>query len=266
MGKDEISKTTGDRQQSRSPGEGRTGGSPARNALSRGLRWAGIALLTGLVFWPVANLLVYRLVPVPFTPLMLLRLVEGEGLAKDWVPLSRISPNLRRAVIASEDGRFCDHAGFDMKELEKAWTDFQKGGRLRGASTISMQTAKNLLWWDGRNFVRKGLEAYSTALLELLWPKQRILEVYLNIVEWAPGVYGAEAAARHHFGVPAANLSTRQAALLAVVLPNPREWSAGKPGPYVSRRAGTIQARMGSVALEADGRCPPRSTTAGSGK
>ncbi|WP_413205332.1 monofunctional biosynthetic peptidoglycan transglycosylase [Rhodospirillum sp. A1_3_36] len=217
-----------------------------------------MALVCLLVIWPFVNLLAYRILPVPITPLMILRLIEGEGLTKDWVPMKAISPNLRKAVIASEDGRFCEHAGFDLKELERAWATYQKGGRLRGASTISMQTAKNLLWWDGRNLIRKGLEAYSTALMELVWPKDRILEVYLNIIEWAPGIYGAEAAARHHFGIPAADLSPRQAALLAVILPNPRKWSASKPGPYVSRRAGTIQARMGSVQLEADGRCPPR--------
>jgi monofunctional biosynthetic peptidoglycan transglycosylase len=237
----------------------RAGRYKIKGVLSQAVRWGGLALLSLLVIWPFANLLAYRVLPVPITPLMILRLIEGEGLAKDWVPMEAISPNLRKAVIASEDGRFCDHAGFDLQELEKAWTDYRQGGRLRGASTISMQTAKNLLWWDGRNLIRKGLEAYSTALLELVWPKDRILEVYLNIIEWAPGVYGAEAAAQHHFGIAAADLSPRQAALLAVILPNPREWSAGKPGPYVSRRAGTIQARMGSVRLEADGRCPSQS-------
>jgi monofunctional biosynthetic peptidoglycan transglycosylase len=249
MGKGGASITT-------SPSTSRTP-SKRRGPLARWFRRAILALGVVLVAWPLANLILYRLLPVPATPLMVLRLFEGEGWSKDWVPLSQIAPDLSRAVIASEDARFCVHSGFDLTEMRKAWETYRKGGRMRGASTISMQTAKNLMWWDGRNMLRKGLEAYATLGLELLWPKRRILEVYLNIIEWAPGVYGAEAAARHHFGVSAAKLTRRQAALLAVVLPNPREWSAGKPGPYVSGRAGTIQARMGAVALAKDGGCPP---------
>ncbi|MBK1665001.1 monofunctional biosynthetic peptidoglycan transglycosylase [Rhodospirillum rubrum] len=233
-------------------------GFPRMRTMNGRWRWRRLVLLgLFIVFlgWPLSLLMVFRLAPVPATPLMVLRLFEGEGLAKDWVPLEAIAPALRRAVIASEDGRFCQHGGFDTKELEKAWSDYQRGDRLRGASTLSMQTAKNLMLWDGRNWLRKGLEAYDTVLLEALWPKRRILEVYLNIVEWGPGIYGAEAAARHHFGVSAAALSSRQAALLAVVLPNPREWSAGRPGAYVSRRAATIQARMNAVDLGKDGAC-----------
>lgn len=187
---------------------------------------------------------VYGLVPPPTTPLMLLRWAEGDGWRRDWVPLEAISPNLRLAVLAGEDNRFCGHFGYDWVELEKAVADWKAGDRLRGASTITMQSAKNLFLWPGRDWLRKALEVPFVFWLELLVDKRRILELYLNVAEWAPGVYGAEAAARHHFGVAAAALSPRQGALLAAVLPNPREWAAGQPGSYVSKRAGTLQARV----------------------
>lgn len=187
---------------------------------------------------------VYGVLPPPITPLMLIRLVEGEGLERDWRPLEELSPRLAQAVIASEDNLFCEHFGFDLKAVEEVVADLDDGKRVRGASTITMQTAKNLFLWDGRSFVRKALEIYPTLVIELLWSKRRTMEVYLNIIEWGPGVYGAEAAAQHHFGKGAEHLSRREAALLAVVLPNPREWSAGQPGPYVRKRAGTIMARV----------------------
>ncbi len=229
-----------------------------RSWLHRLVRRAALTVALVLVVLPAFGILVYRVIPVPVTPLMLIRLVQGEGLSKDWVPLQSISPNLMRAVIASEDARFCTHPGFDLVELRKAWEDWQAGGRLRGASTITMQTAKNLFLWPGRDYLRKGLEAWITPWLDLAWPKGRILEVYLNIIEWAPGVYGAQAAARHHFNVNAADLTISQAARLAVVLPNPREWSAGSPGPYVRQRAGTIVARMASAPVDRTGAVCPR--------
>jgi monofunctional biosynthetic peptidoglycan transglycosylase len=189
-------------------------------------------------------LVVYLVVPPPPTPLMLIRLVEGEGLAKAWRPLEEIAPRLAHSVIAAEDNLFCEHHGFDLEALEEQFADLGEGKRARGASTITMQTAKNLFLWDGRGFLRKALEVYPTLLIELLWSKRRIIEIYLNVVEWGPGIYGAEAAARAHFGKGADELGRREAALLAVVLPNPRVWNAGEPGPYVRKRAGTIAARV----------------------
>lgn len=204
-------------------------------------------ILFGIIITVVALGIIYRFIPVPLTPLMVIRLFQGEGFSKDWVPLEQISPNLQRAVIAAEDGNFCLHNGFDWKALEKVYTDWQRGGRMRGGSTISQQTAKNIWLWPNSDIIRKGLEVPLTYFLERTYPKRRILEVYLNIIEWAPGVYGAEAAARKHFGTSAKNLTTRQAALMAAVLPNPRKWSASKPGPYVRQRAGLIQARAARV-------------------
>lgn len=206
-----------------------------------------LLLVLFVLLAPPVIMLAYRFVPVPFTPLMLIRLTDGYGIDKDWTPLPRISPNLQKAVMASEDAKFCLHDGFDWEALEENVGKLQRGRKSRGASTISMQTAKNLFLWPNRSFVRKGVEAYLTVWLELLLPKDRILEIYLNIAEWGKGVYGAEAAARHHFGIPAARLSPRQAALLAVTLPLPLKYNPGSPGPYVSKRAGVIQARMYAV-------------------
>lgn len=217
-------------------------------------RWMGDLLLVLFVL-PALILMLYRFVPPPVTPLMLIRVVEGHGLTKDWVPLTRISPNLQRAVIASEDAKFCQHSGFDWAAVDKALDRNARGLSLRGASTISMQTSKNLLLWPQRNFVRKGAEAYLTVWLEALLPKRRILELYLNEIEWGPGIYGAEAAARHYFGVSAAQLTSRQAALMATALPNPLNWRPDKPGAWMSERAGVIQARMNSVALGKSGPC-----------
>jgi monofunctional biosynthetic peptidoglycan transglycosylase len=198
-----------------------------------------------LVALPVL-ILIYRFVPVPLTPLMVLRQMQGEGLDKRWVDYDAISPNLRRAVLASEDARFCTHHGFDWTEIDAALNDFQSGDRLRGASTITQQTAKNLFLWPG-GWLRKIVEVYPTVLLELLWPKRRILETYLNIVEWGPGLYGAEAASRDYFGRPARTLTAPEAALMAAVLPNPRRWSPAKPTDYIRSRAATIQARMSAA-------------------
>jgi len=150
-------------------------------------------------------------------------------------------------VIAAEDNLFCEHHGFDVDSIRDALVEWTEGGRARGASTISMQTSKNLFLWPGRSALRKALEAYVTAWLEVLWPKHRIMEVYLNIAEWGPGLYGAEAAARHYFGVPAARLSRPQAARLAAVLPNPRAWSPARPTEYIRERAAVLQRRMGQL-------------------
>jgi monofunctional glycosyltransferase len=210
---------------------------------------AGIAIRTALVLMlAVAALIaVYRFVPVPLTPLMVLRQLQGEGLEKEWVGYDQLSPNLRRAVIASEDARFCQHYGFDFDAIGDAWDGYEASGRLRGASTITQQTAKNLVLWPGSDWLRKIAEIYPTVLLELLWPKQRILQTYLNIIEWGPGIYGAEAAARRYFGRSARALTASEAALMAAVLPNPRRWSPARPTDYIRSRAATILARMGAA-------------------
>lgn len=218
-----------------------------RAFLQRWRRWIlrGLAGLAALfVALPLLLTLAYAVVPPPGTPLMVLRLFEGEGLDRRWASLERISPNLRHAVIAGEDNLFCRHRGFDVASLRQAWAERQAGGRSRGASTLSMQLAKNLFLWPGGGLIRKGIEAYLTVYLETLLPKRRILELYLNVAEWGPGIYGAEAAARAHFGKSAAELSAREGALLAAVLPNPRRWSAARPTDYINRRAGTLQTRV----------------------
>jgi monofunctional biosynthetic peptidoglycan transglycosylase len=180
---------------------------------------------------------------------MLLRLVSGNGLDRNWVSLDQISPHLPRAVITAEDARFCEHKGIDWIEfqevVDQAFDDDE--GPVRGASTIPMQTAKNLFLWDGRSFLRKALELPLALWMDLVWSKRRMIEIYLNIVEWAPGVYGAEAAAQHHFKKPAAKLSKREAALLAAVLPNPIKRKAGKPSKRVRAIANRILIRMNGM-------------------
>jgi monofunctional glycosyltransferase len=196
---------------------------------------------------PPALLLVYRFLPVPLTPLMAIRLLEGEGLQKRWVALDQVAPVLPQAAVAAEDNRFCEHFGFDWEELEGQIDALLAGERARGASTITMQTAKNLFLWPGRDFVRKALEAWLTPQIELLWPKQRIMEVYLNVAELGPGIYGAEAAARAYFGKPARALSAEQASLLAAILPSPRDWSPVRPTAYLLGRARTIRNRIAQL-------------------
>jgi monofunctional glycosyltransferase len=219
-------------------------------------RWSFRAILLGLVLLSIAPVVIYRFVPPPITALMLMRRFEGEPIRKTWVPLDRISPALVRAVVASEDEKFCFHHGFDWSEMRAAWRDFRAGRRARGASTISMQTAKNVFLWPGRNIVRKGFEAYYTALIELLWSKPRIMEVYLNVIEWGHGMYGAEAAARAYFRKSAASLTPSEAAMLAAVLPNPRQFSAARPSAYVEERVAVIRSRMPAMTLPLGRGCP----------
>jgi len=200
----------------------------------------------------LGSVVLHRFIAPPTTFLMTSRALGGEGLSYRWRSLDDISPRLVQAVIASEDATFCAHRGFDMKSIERALKANDRAGqrgsgRIRGGSTISQQTAKNVFLWPGRDWVRKGLEAGYTVAIETVWGKRRIMEVYLNVAEWAPGVYGAEAAARHWFGKSAADLSAREAARLAAILPSPRRYSASAPGPYVRRRASRIQAAMGTV-------------------
>lgn len=204
---------------------------------------------------PVTWVAIYRVAPAPGTTLMMVRAAEGAHIRHRNVPISRISPHLVRAVIAAEDARFCEHNGFDVEAIQEAMERNKRGGRLRGASTISQQTAKNLFLWPARSWLRKGLETYFTGLIEFMWPKRRIMEAYLNVAEWGDGVFGAEAAAQAHFGVSAEDLTPMQAARLAAVLPNPNEWRADRPGPYVRRRAATILQRARIVGNEGLANC-----------
>lgn len=211
------------------------------------VRWTMLAVLLVVVVGPVAVVAAYRYAPPPITWLMVERLFQGRGFDRRWVPLSRISPQLVRAVIASEDSGFCQHHGFDLAAIERALHHNAVSATIRGGSTISQQTAKNVFLWPHRDWVRKGLEAWFTVLIETIWGKPRIMEVYLNSIEWGPGVYGAEAAAQRNFGTSAARLAPAQAARLAAIIPKPLAWRAASPGPYVRRRSGTIVARAGVV-------------------
>jgi monofunctional biosynthetic peptidoglycan transglycosylase len=197
-----------------------------------------------IVVAPPAVFAAYAILPPPVTPLMLMRLAAGHGLDRRWVPLDAVAPALARAVVAAEDNLFCRHWGFDTAAIGDAVDDWAAGRGMRGASTLSMQTSKNLLLWPGRTLIRKGLEAYATLWLEALLGKRRIIELYLNVAEWGPGLYGAEAAARHHFGIPAAALNRRQAALLAAALPNPQRREAGAPTPSLRHRAAVVDRRV----------------------
>ena len=194
--------------------------------------------------------LVLRFVPPPVSALMIERRIEswfGKNpytARYNWVALDKIAPVMGMAVIAAEDQNFSEHFGFDWKAIEKAMAYNEVNNRTRGASTLSQQTAKNLFLWSGRTWSRKGLEAYFTLLLEAEWPKRRILEAYLNIVEFGDGVYGAEAAAQRYFGKPAARLTSNEAALLAAVLPNPRQFKVGAPSAYVLERQQWILDQM----------------------
>jgi monofunctional biosynthetic peptidoglycan transglycosylase len=175
---------------------------------------------------------------------MLYRLTQREGMQYRWKPLSWISPFFQQAVLASEDQRFLDHNGFDFNQINEALHEYAENKPLRGASTISMQVARNLFLWQGHSWTRKALEAYYTVLLELFWNKQRILETYLNVAEWGKGIFGAEAAALHYFRCSSSAVSREQAALLAAVLPNPRKWSPLRPGSTVLKRKTFILKHM----------------------
>jgi monofunctional glycosyltransferase len=218
------------------------------------------SFIIGFVLISVLTVVLYKFVNPPITPLMVIRMVEGIGegknigIEKKWVSYDEISPNLFRALISGEDARFLIHEGIDWKAVEKAekYNEAHKGKRVHGASTISMQTAKNVFLWNGRNYIRKGLEAYFTVLIETIWGKKRILEVYANVIEWGDGIYGTEAASREHFHKSAKNLTKQEAALMAAVVPNPRRWSPDEPTGYIMKRLAFIQGRMGGIALPKD--------------
>lgn len=198
--------------------------------------------------------LIYRWVPVPVTPLMVIRYFEMEDgkIEKEWKSLDQISSNLPLAVVTSEDQKFEDHFGFDIEAIEKAtkYNAKHKGKRMKGASTISQQTAKNVFLWPSRSWIRKGFEVYFTFVIEVCWSKERIMEVYLNVIEMGPGVYGAEAAAQYYFHKPATKLTREQCALIAAILPNPIRWSAAKPTPYITRKKNWILSHMRKIELK----------------
>ena len=220
---------------------GREAGSAKRPR--RLLRRLAVAFLAFLAL-PYVVILLYAFDFVrPVSTLMLRDLVLLRGYDRQWVDFQDISPNLVRAVMMSEDGQFCRHAGIDWGEMRAVVNDALAGETTRGASTIPMQTAKNLFLWNGRSFLRKVMEMPLAVVADFVWSKRRLMEIYLNIAEWGPGIYGIEAAAQHHFKVPAAGLSRRQAALLAVSLPNPYERNASKPGRGLQRLAALIERR-----------------------
>ena len=227
-----------------------TGAPPRRR---RWWRWL-LALPLLFVAASVLQVATLRFIDPPFSAFMLSRQLEafGEGdgsfrIAYDWRDLDEISPNVPLALVASEDQNFAEHFGFDLKAIEKARKNNARGRKVRGGSTISQQTAKNLFLWSGRSYVRKGIEAWYTLLIEALWPKHRIIEVYANIAEFGDGVYGAQAPARTFSRKDASRLGAAEAARMAAVLPSPRRYSIAKPGPYVQRRTQAIQRQMRSI-------------------
>jgi monofunctional glycosyltransferase len=224
-------------------------GGPFSSA-GRILRWAFIALLIVLAL-PYGLILVYRVIDPPFSALMARQWLSGVSVRHQWVDFQNISPALPLAVVISEDAAFCRHAGVDWRAVSEAIGDAEDGEPVRGASTIPMQTAKNLFLWNGQSYLRKGLEVPLAYALSAIWPKRRVLEIYLNIAEWGPGIFGAEAAARYHFGKSAAQLGPREAALLAAALPSPKTRNAGRPKGLTARIAARIGARVGREAPEA---------------
>lgn len=214
--------------------------------VGRIIRWMVVAFFGSTILAVV----LLRFIPVYFTPLMFIRcaqqMAEGESLkmSHHWVPLEDMSPHMPVAVMASEDQRFLIHHGFDFEAIESAVEHNMKGGRKRGASTISQQTAKNVFLWPGRSWVRKGFEVYFTALIEMMWSKQRIMEVYLNSIEMGPGIYGVDAVARENFGKDARDLFRSECALIAATLPNPLKFSSKSPSAYMQKRRRQIEHQM----------------------
>lgn len=208
-----------------------------------------IAMIMVAVAYHLLLILAYRFIDPPGSNLILATYIKTGQVEHQWVPIEKISKRLIGAVITSEDSRFCRHWGVDWRELGNAMARSGKNGP-RGASTISMQTAKNVFLWPSRSYVRKVLEFPLALTMDFVWPKRRMLEIYLNIAEWGPGVFGAEAAARKHFKKSAAKLTTREAALLAASLPNPYIRRAARPGPKTRKHAGRVQKRMGSGELD----------------
>lgn len=214
--------------------------------------WFLLKFILGLILFSLGLTIAYRFVPVPVTATMLM---DGRGITKDWESLAHIDRNLVRAVIASEDGKFCQHDGFDREAIEKAMARNARGGRIRGGSTISQQTAKNVFLWQGGGYFRKGLEVWFTFLIEKLWGKRRIMEVYLNVAETGIGTYGAEAGAQRYFHHSAARLTPVESGRMAAALPLPKERSVANPRGWVRRHGSSIAARIGVVRRDALDAC-----------
>jgi monofunctional biosynthetic peptidoglycan transglycosylase len=201
----------------------------------------------------IFSVVVFKFVPVPFTPLMVIRFFENVADGKenhfshDWEPIENISMNLQKAVISSEDGTFLTHNGFDFLAMQKAYKSNERGRKIKGGSTISQQTAKNVFLWQGRSYLRKGLEAYFTVLIEMIWGKKRIMEVYLNSIEMGDGVYGAHAATQYWYRKDASSLTKKQAAGIAAILPNPRKYKATSSSSYINNRKAKIVRVMNHI-------------------
>lgn len=215
--------------------------------------WAKWALL-GLLATPFFMLVAYIWLPVPATPLMLWRWVNGVGVDKntwfwerDWVALDTLPKFIPHAVIASEDNNFCAHGGVDWAAVQKVYAEWQRGGRLRGASTVSMQVARNVFLWPNQDYVRKALEVPFTYAIEHTWGKRRIMEIYLNIAEWGPGVYGIEAAAQHHYGKPARKLTRQEVYRLVSILPSPLRWNPKANSRWGRARAASLGRRVAQL-------------------
>lgn len=230
---------------------------PPVDKSSGGWFWRTLLWLFLLSLVPPGIVVALRWLPPPTTAYMLQS--PTKPVQYQWVPATQIAEHARRAVVAAEDQKFREHQGFDLEAIQKALEHNQRSKKVRGGSTISQQTAKNLFLWPGGGYFRKGIEATFTVLLEYLWGKDRILEVYLNIAEFGPGIYGVEAAARNFFGKNAAQLTPAEAARLAAVLPSPRRWSAKKPGPYVQKRQNWILGQMGFGQRREEPEPPPGS-------
>lgn len=219
--------------------------------LRRWLLWP-VKLVVGFVLASLFMVVVYRFVPPPVTLTMIL---NGDGITKDWMSLEEMDPDMARAAIAGEDGKFCLHHGFDVDAIAAAVRHNASGGRIRGGSTISQQTAKNVFLWQNGGFFRKGLEAWFTVLIEAVWGKKRIMEVYLNVAETGIGTYGANAGAIRYFNHDASRLSRIEAARIAAVLPLPKKRAAIDPGGFTRRYGNSISRRIGIVQREGLDRC-----------
>ncbi len=217
--------------------------------------WLFVKFLGGLLVSVHVYALILFLAPVPGTANMAGRALQGTQLYYTWTPIEEISPHLVRAVIAAEDTRFCEHWGVDVDAIQTALDEREQSGRVRGASTLTQQTAKNVFFWNGGGLVRKAGEAWMATFIDGLWGKERVIEVYLNVAEWGDGLYGAEAAAYGRYGKPASELTKFEAARLAAVLPSPNKWKVRNAGPYVQSRTQTILARMDVVARDGLDRC-----------
>ncbi len=215
---------------------------PDRQALIRRMGWYAVYGLAGWFACVTVMIVAYRFVNPPASNLMLYNYLRGNRVHHTWVPLEKISSTVIKAVVVAEDAQFCRHWGIDFAAIRYA-IEHAKGGTPRGASTISMQTAKNMFLWQSKSYVRKVLEVPVTVMMELIWPKKRMLEIYLNIAEWGPGVFGIGAAARHHFNTTPAKLGVAAASRLAASLPNPKVRRAGRPGPKTRRKANVIRGR-----------------------